>query len=121
MLLTQAHLLASEPIQRADIDRYLGLIEMNDGIPADACQLLLRAAAEVAPLDGERALQLLFLASVAATWADDGEAAVAIAQLAQGLAVDYPDPPYACCPSVRARRPLSRATSPLPRRHFAWP
>ena len=31
-----------------------------------------------------------FLASVAATWADDGEAAVAIAQLAQGLAVDTP-------------------------------
>ena len=59
MLLTQAQPLASEPIQRADIDRYLGLIEMNDGIPADACQLLLRAAAEVAPLDGQRALQLL--------------------------------------------------------------
>ena len=90
MLLTQAQPLASEPFQRADIDRYLGLIEMNDGSPADACQLLLRAAAEVAPLDGERALQLLFLASVAATWADDGEAAVAISQLAQGLAVDTP-------------------------------
>ncbi len=90
MLLTQAQPLASEPIQRADIDRYLGLIEMNDGSPADACQLLLRAAAEVGPLDGERALQLLFLASVAATWADDGEAAVAISQLAQGLAVDTP-------------------------------
>ena len=90
MLLTQAQPLASEPTQRADIDRYLGLIEMNDGIPADACQLLLRAAAEVAPLDGQRALQLLFLASVAATYADDGEAAVAIAQLAQGLAVDTP-------------------------------
>ena len=90
MLLTQAQPLASEPIQRADIDRYLGLIEMNDGSPADACQLLLRAAAEVGPLDGERALQLLFLASVAATWADDGEAAVAISQLARGLAVDTP-------------------------------
>ncbi len=90
ILLTQAQPLASEPIQRADIDRYLGLIEMNDGIPADACQLLLRGAAEVAPLDGQRALRLLFLASVAATYADDGEAAVAIAQLAQGLAVDTP-------------------------------
>ena len=90
MLLTQAQPLASEPTQRADIDRYLGLIEMMDGIPADACQLLLRAASAVAPLDGQRALQLLNLASVAATWADDGEAAVAIAQLAQGLAVDTP-------------------------------
>jgi DNA-binding CsgD family transcriptional regulator len=90
MLLTQAQPLASEPTQRSDIDRYLGLIEMMDGIPADACHLLLRAASEIAPLDGQRALQLLNLASVAATWADDGEAAVAIAQLAQGLAVDTP-------------------------------
>ena len=91
MLLTQAQPLASEPIQRADIDRYLGLIEMMDGIPADACQLLFRAAVRGRlPLDGQRALQLLNLASVAATCADDGEAAVAIAQLAQGLAVDTP-------------------------------
>ena len=90
MLLTQAQPLASEPTQRADIDLYLGLIEMMDGIPADACHLLFRAASAVAPLEGQRALQLLNLASVAATWADDGEAAVAIAQLAQGLAVDAP-------------------------------
>jgi DNA-binding CsgD family transcriptional regulator len=90
MLLAQAQPLASEPTQRADIDRYLGLIEMMDGIPADACRLLFRAASAVAPFDGQRALQLLNLASVAATWADDGEAAVAIAQLAQGLAVDTP-------------------------------
>ena len=90
MLLTQAQPLASEQTQRADIDRYLGLIEMMDGIPADACHLLFRAASAVAPRDDQRALQLLNLASVAATWADDGEAAVAIAQLAQGLAVDTP-------------------------------
>jgi DNA-binding CsgD family transcriptional regulator len=89
-LLTQAQRLDSEPTQRADIHRYLGLIEMNDGSPADACQLLLRAAAQVAPLDGHRALELLFLASVAATYADDEMAAVAIAQLARGLAVDSP-------------------------------
>jgi hypothetical protein len=89
-LLTRAQPLASEPTQRADINRYHGLIEMNEGYPADACQLLLRAASAVAPLDGQRALQLLNLASVAATWADDGEAAVAIAQLAQSLAVDAP-------------------------------
>ena len=90
MLLTQAQPLVSEPTHRADIDRYLGLIEMMDGIPGDACHLLFRAASAVAPLDGQRALQLLNLASVAATWADDGEVAVAIARLAQGLAVDTP-------------------------------
>jgi DNA-binding NarL/FixJ family response regulator len=88
MLLEQARPLATEPIQRADIDRYRGLIEMTNGRPADAQQLLFRAATEVAPLDGDRALQLLNLASVAAVYSGDGEAAVAIAELARNLAVE---------------------------------
>jgi DNA-binding CsgD family transcriptional regulator len=88
MLLERARPLASEPIQRADIDRYRGLIEMTGGVPADACQLLFRAAEEVAPLDGDRALQLLNLASIAALYAGDGDAAIAIAELARTLEVE---------------------------------
>ncbi|MGN6171070.1 MAG: ATP-binding protein [Solirubrobacteraceae bacterium] len=91
VLLRRARPLASEPIQRADIDRYLGLTEMSDGIPAEAFQLLFRAAEEVAPLDGERALQLLNFASVASVYAGDPAAAVAIAARARGLTV--PDAP----------------------------
>ena len=91
-LLKRARPLASGPIQRADIDRYLGLTEMTGGIPADACQLLFRAAEEVAPLDGERALELLNFASVAAVYAGDPAAAVAIAALARGLTLrDAPE------------------------------
>jgi ATP/maltotriose-dependent transcriptional regulator MalT len=60
---------------------------MTRGIPADACRLLLRAATEVAPIDEERALQLLNLAGLAAAYAGDKEAAVAIAEVARGLAV----------------------------------
>jgi DNA-binding CsgD family transcriptional regulator len=88
MLLERARPLASEPIERADIDRYRGLIEMTGGVPADAHQLLFRAAVEVAPLDGERALQLLNLASIAALYAGDGDAAIAIAELARRLEVE---------------------------------
>ena len=91
VLLKRARPLASGPIQRADIDRYLGLTEMTGGIPAEACQLLLRAAEEVAPLDGERALELLNLASVASVYAGEPGAAVAIADVARGLAI--PDAP----------------------------
>ena len=57
---------------------------MTGGIPADACNLLLRAAGEVAPVDGERALTLLNLASLAGVYAGDSKAAVAIAEMAQG-------------------------------------
>jgi DNA-binding CsgD family transcriptional regulator len=88
MLLERARPLASEPIQRADLDRYRGLIEMTGGVPADAHQLLFRAAAEVAPLDGDRALQLLNLASIATLYAGDGDVAIAIAELAPKLEVE---------------------------------
>src|SRR6266542_2339016 len=88
MLLERARPLASEPIERADIDRSLGLIEITRGVPADACRLLVRAATEVAPLDGERALQLLNLASLGAIYAGDRESSVAIAELARNLVVE---------------------------------
>ena len=88
MLLERARPLVSEPIQLADIDRFLGLIEMTRGVPADACLLLLRAAREVAPIDEARALQLLNLAGLAAAYAGDNEATVAIADVAGGLAVE---------------------------------
>lgn len=86
-LLEAARPLAAEPVQRADIDRHLGLIEMTRGVPADACGLLLRAATEVAPIDGERALHLLNIAGLAAAYAGDREAAVAIAEVTRGLAL----------------------------------
>ena len=87
-LLEGARPLVSEPIRRADIDRYLGLIEMTRGVPADACLLLLGAATEVAPIDQERALHLLNLAGLAAAYAGDKEAAVSIAEVARGLTVE---------------------------------
>jgi ATP/maltotriose-dependent transcriptional regulator MalT len=93
MLLERARPFASEPLHRADIDRYLGLVELTGGVPAEACRLLVRSAAAVASVDGERALQLLNLASVAAFYADDVAAAVTIAELARE--VDVEDTPFA--------------------------
>lgn len=88
MLLARARPLAPGPVELADIDLYRGLIEMTVGVPADACQLLLDAAADVAPLDSKRALELLNLASVAGTYAGDAAASMAIAKLADGLTVE---------------------------------
>jgi DNA-binding NarL/FixJ family response regulator/predicted ATPase len=87
VLLERARPLANTAIQRADIDRLAGLIEMTGGDPGQACRLLTRAAAEVAAHDPELALQLLGIARVAATNTGDREAAVAIAEQARGLAV----------------------------------
>jgi DNA-binding CsgD family transcriptional regulator len=87
-LLERGRALASDTVQRADIDGWRGLIELNSGVPANAYQLLVRAAAEVAPVDGRRALKLLNTASFAASLSGDPAANVAIAELARGLAVD---------------------------------
>src|SRR5262249_10892524 len=82
MLMERARPLASKPLQRADIDRYLGLVELTGGVPTEGCRLLVRSAAAGASEDGERGLEVLNLASVAAFCADDVAAAVTIAELA---------------------------------------
>ena len=88
MLLERAQPLTVDPIERADIARFLGLIEMTDGVPANACQELIRAAKEVASLDGERSLGLLSVASVGAIYAGDSKSFTDIADLARSLSLE---------------------------------
>jgi predicted ATPase len=84
LLLERARPLATEPIERAEIDRWRGLAELIGGRPADAWQVLVEAATVVAPTDGERALELLNFASVAAAYAGDREANIAVADVVRG-------------------------------------
>jgi DNA-binding CsgD family transcriptional regulator len=87
VLLERARPISAAPIERAEIDRWRGLIELNRGMPADGYEILMRAATEVAPIDGERALDLLNLASAGAAYVGDDEAQAAVAELARNLAV----------------------------------
>jgi DNA-binding CsgD family transcriptional regulator len=89
MLLGRARPISTTLSARAEIDRWRGLIELNRGMPAAGYEILMRAAAEVAPVDGERALDLLNLASAGAAYASaDDKAHVAIAELARSVAVE---------------------------------
>jgi DNA-binding CsgD family transcriptional regulator len=92
VLLERAGPLEAEPIEEADINRWRGLIEMNRGRPVEGYQVLMRAATDVAPFDGERALGLLNLASAAAAYAGDDKAQAAVAELTRGLVVE--ETPY---------------------------
>lgn len=87
MLLERARPLTADPVERADITRLLGLIEMTNGVPALACRDLIRAAREVAALDGGRALHLLSIASVSAIYAGDRESFAEVAGLARNLSL----------------------------------
>ena len=91
-LLERARRLTADPVLRADVDRVSALIGLNGGVPADACGLALRAATEVTASDGPRALHLLSIASLAATYACDGTAIVAIGEAAGRVAVDDETP-----------------------------
>ncbi len=87
-LLERARPLAAGPLLRADIDRTRGLIGLNSGLPADAERLLRAAGTEVAPFDAGRALHLLSIASLAATYACDAAAIVEIGKVAARITPD---------------------------------
>jgi DNA-binding CsgD family transcriptional regulator len=71
MLLGRVRPLAANPVERAEIDRWQGLIEVNVGAPAVGCELLVRAASDMAATDHESALYLLTIACVAAVYAGE--------------------------------------------------
>jgi DNA-binding CsgD family transcriptional regulator len=85
MLLERARPLAAGPAERAEIDCCRALIEVNVGVPADACELLVRGAPDMAAVDRERALYMLAVACVAAGYSDDAARVAAIAAMAEGI------------------------------------
>lgn len=88
MLLERARPLASDPVERAEIDCWRGLVELNAGVPADAGELLLAAATEIAETEPRRALYILGLACVAAGYSGGGSTVAAIAERAAALEGD---------------------------------
>jgi DNA-binding CsgD family transcriptional regulator len=85
MLLEQARSVAADAIERAEIDRRRGLIEISTGVPADACEILIRGATAMGEVEADTALYMLSLACLAAAYGGDGGAVPAIAELATGL------------------------------------
>ncbi|MBY3552354.1 helix-turn-helix transcriptional regulator [Modestobacter lapidis] len=60
-----------DPLLRADVDWLRGRIEWHIGSPQTGRRIVLRAARDVAPLDGGRALEMAMLATALATWSWD--------------------------------------------------
>src|SRR5262249_48546291 len=79
----QAHLLAekarryaSDPVLRSDIDRLRARLEWNVGSAEAGQSIVLRAAQDVAPFDGARALEMTMLGTTLATFAAEPGLAV---------------------------------------------
>jgi DNA-binding CsgD family transcriptional regulator len=85
VLLERAHAIAADPLELAELDRWRGLIDLNVGVPADACHVLVRGARQLAVADCERALYMLTIASTAAGYAGDPEGVAAIAEIAAAI------------------------------------
>ena len=114
MLLERALPLAAGPVERAEIDSWRALIEINAGVPADACELLVRSAPDMATVDGERALYLLSVACIAGGYSGDPGAVARVAALAERIPVaDTPGGRFlARSCTARPRSSPSASTSP---------
>ena len=86
-ILERADSVVSGPVEHADLARWRGLVELTQGVPVNAPRDLIRAAQDVAAVDGERALYLLNLASVSAAISGDDQMSETIADLAGKLDV----------------------------------
>lgn len=85
LLVDRAAPMITTPQQRADLARWRGLLELTHGAPVDAAGGLMEAAEEVAGVDDDRALYLLSIASIAASYAKLDDRARAIAALAAAM------------------------------------
>jgi DNA-binding CsgD family transcriptional regulator len=90
VLLERARPFAAGTAERAEIDTWRGLIELNAGVPADAGDLLLAAASDLADDDPRRALYIFGLACIASGYSGHGETVAAIARRAVDLHADDP-------------------------------
>jgi DNA-binding CsgD family transcriptional regulator len=64
--------LTADPLLRADLDKLRGRVEYNVGSPLVGHRILLHAAAEVAPVDVERARAMTMLAAAVGNFAGEG-------------------------------------------------
>jgi DNA-binding CsgD family transcriptional regulator len=69
LLAEDARRYASDPVLRSDIDRLRARLEWNVGSAEAGQSIVLRAAQEVAPFDGARALEMAMLGTTLATFA----------------------------------------------------
>ncbi|MBO0825764.1 MAG: helix-turn-helix transcriptional regulator, partial [Actinobacteria bacterium] len=76
VLAEDARRYASDPVLRADIDRLRARLEWNVGSAETGQSIVLRAAQDVAPFDGARALEMAMLGTTLATF-DAGAGLVA--------------------------------------------
>jgi DNA-binding CsgD family transcriptional regulator len=93
----RAHVLAedarryvSDPVLRSDIDRLRARLEWNVGSAETGQSIVLRAAQEVAPFDGARALEMAMLGTTLATFAAGSGLAVDPATFLPPLPDDAP-------------------------------
>lgn len=90
VLAEDARRYASDPVLRSDIDRLRARLEWNVGSAEAGQSIVLRAAQDVAPFDGARALEMAMLGTTLATFAAGPGLAVDPATFLPALPDDAP-------------------------------
>jgi len=90
VLAEDARRYAHDPVLRSDIDRLRARLEWNVGSAQTGQSIVLRAAQDVAPFDGVRALEMAMLGTTLATFADGPGLAVDPATFLPAVPDDAP-------------------------------
>jgi DNA-binding CsgD family transcriptional regulator len=101
VLAQEARRYASDPVLRSDVDRLRARLEWNVGSAETGQAIVLRAAQDVAPFDGARALEMAMLGTTLATFATGSVLAVDPATFLPPLPGNAP-PRLRCCRALIA-------------------
>jgi DNA-binding CsgD family transcriptional regulator len=90
VLAEDARRYATDPVLRSDIDRLRARLEWNVGSAQSGQSIVLRAAQEIAPFDGARALEMAMLGTTLAAFGDGSDVGVDPATFLPPLPDDAP-------------------------------
>ena len=108
VLAEDARRYASDPVLRSDIDRLRARLEWNVGSAETGQSIVLRAAQDVAPCDGARALEMAMLGTTLATFGDGSDLGVDPATFLPPLPNDAPARLKCCRALIAGQQHLLR-------------
>jgi hypothetical protein len=120
ILAEDARRYASDPVLRSDIDRLRARLEWNVGSAETGQVIVLRAAQDVAPFDGARALEMAMLGTTLATFGDGSGLAVDPANFLPPLPDDAPARLGCCRALITGQQHLLRGRMRAAAQTLRW-
>ncbi len=120
VLAEDARRYATDPVLRSDIDRLRARLEWNVGSAQSGQSIVLRAAQEIAPFDGARALEMAMLGTTLAAFGDGSDVGVDPATFLPLLPDDAPVRLQCCRALITGQQYLLRGRMRAAAQTLRW-